>query len=258
MFVTMPDGCRLAYDDSGGDGPSIILLHGMLFDRTVFVHQQAAFAPDWRVVTLDLRGHGESDRPSGDYTLDVFVDDLEILIGVLGLDRPVLVGWSMGSGAAMVFAARHPGALSAVVLVGAAAVPAPSPESQVPSQAAVDIARLVAADHTALVVGMAQGPDADNARQRLLESYGRSSPEVTANIIRHVATTDLRPLLGAITDPVHVIAGESDPMCPPGVGRDLAERTGGTFTAIPDAGHAMFLTQPDAFNAVLIELLFGH
>jgi pimeloyl-ACP methyl ester carboxylesterase len=76
-------------------------------------------------VALDLRGHGESDKPDEDYGIPTFVDDVAWLIGELNLDKPVVVGHSMGGTIALNLARRHPDLLKAVILVDSPIHPFP-------------------------------------------------------------------------------------------------------------------------------------
>jgi pimeloyl-ACP methyl ester carboxylesterase len=115
-FVTS-DGVRLAYDDAGSGSPAILLVHGMACDRTQMRAQLEHLAPRHRVVAVDMRGHGESDKPVGDYSRQVLGGDLLQLSAALGLDRPVVIGHSLGGSVALHAAVAHPGAFRGVVLL---------------------------------------------------------------------------------------------------------------------------------------------
>ena len=71
--------------------------------------QIEAFAPKHRIIAVDLRGHGESDKPDQDYDIAGFADDMAWLIREIGLDRPVLIGHSMGGVTTLNLAAQAPG-----------------------------------------------------------------------------------------------------------------------------------------------------
>jgi pimeloyl-ACP methyl ester carboxylesterase len=93
------DGVKLAYDTAGRGDPAIILVHGWAGDRSYFAPQFEHFASRHAVVALDLRGHGDSDRPepgSGVYEFDALCDDVLAVAAAAGCDRPVVVGHSMG------------------------------------------------------------------------------------------------------------------------------------------------------------------
>ena len=115
------DGVTLSYEEAGGGEPSVLLVHGWCCDHTYFAPQVEHFAGrGHRVVAVDLRGHGKSDKPQQGYTMQVFADDLAWLCERLGLAKLVVIGHSMGGIVAFDLAARYPALPSAVVLPSAA------------------------------------------------------------------------------------------------------------------------------------------
>ena len=92
----LPDGARLAYDDLGAGRP-VVLIHGVTMSRRFFDRNAAPLAERFRVINVDLRGHGESPAHEGGHTVAQYARDVKHLLGVLELDGAVLVGWSMGS-----------------------------------------------------------------------------------------------------------------------------------------------------------------
>jgi pimeloyl-ACP methyl ester carboxylesterase len=117
------DGVALFYEDTGQGEPPVLLVHGWCCDHTYFAPQSAHFARDHRVVAVDLRGHGASDKPEQDYTMAGFADDLAWLCGELGLVKPVVIGHSMGGVIALDLAARYPDLPSAIVAVDSPLLP---------------------------------------------------------------------------------------------------------------------------------------
>jgi pimeloyl-ACP methyl ester carboxylesterase len=117
------DGVRLAYTDAGAGEPALVFVHGWTCNLSHWRHQVAEFTDTNRVVALDLRGHGESDKPEQDYSIDGFAEDVAWLIGQLGLKRPVVIGHSMGGIVAAALAQKHPDTVRAVVLVDSPVVP---------------------------------------------------------------------------------------------------------------------------------------
>ena len=111
------DGVTLRYTDSGTGDPPLVFVHGWTCNHTNWRNQVPHYAARHRVVALDQRGHGTSDKPDQDYTIDVFVDDLAWFIGELGLDRPVVIGHSMGGSIALNLVHRHPEMARAIVMI---------------------------------------------------------------------------------------------------------------------------------------------
>jgi pimeloyl-ACP methyl ester carboxylesterase len=95
-FHELPDGARLAYDDTGKGRP-VVLLHGVCMSRRFFDRNTGPLAERFRVVNVDLRGHGESPASEGGHTVARYAQDVKHLVDTLDLDGAVLVGWSMGT-----------------------------------------------------------------------------------------------------------------------------------------------------------------
>jgi pimeloyl-ACP methyl ester carboxylesterase len=96
MATIAHDGIRLAYDDRSTGEPAFVFVHGWTCQRSFFAPQAEHFAKRHRVVALDLRGHGESDKPQGPYPIGAYVDDISHLINLLGLGKVVAVGHNSG------------------------------------------------------------------------------------------------------------------------------------------------------------------
>jgi pimeloyl-ACP methyl ester carboxylesterase len=111
------NGVKLAYESRGKGKPAFVFVHGWTCDRSFFAPQAKHFARRHRVVSLDLRGHGESDKPQGPYPISAYVDDLAFLIGTLRLGKVVAVGHSMGGITVLELGAAHPDKVAAIVMV---------------------------------------------------------------------------------------------------------------------------------------------
>jgi pimeloyl-ACP methyl ester carboxylesterase len=119
------DGVLLWCDDVLGGDPPIVFVHGFAADHHHFAPQAAHFAGRYRTVAVDLRGHGRSDAPAGEYTMEGFADDVAFVCEALGLERPVVVGHSMGGVISSLVAQRHPQLVGGLVVVDSAIVPRP-------------------------------------------------------------------------------------------------------------------------------------
>src|SRR2546425_12719155 len=89
-------GIKLAYEDRGAGKPAFVFVHGWTCNRSFFAPQAEYFSRRHRVVSLDLRGHGDSDKPQGKYPIAAYAEDIAYVVDQLGLGQPVAVGHSMG------------------------------------------------------------------------------------------------------------------------------------------------------------------
>jgi pimeloyl-[acyl-carrier protein] methyl ester esterase len=292
MKIAMRDGCKIHVESEGGGDTAIVFLHGIMMSGAVFKRQVAALSGEYRVVTIDVRGFGQSDRPESGYSGEVFVDDLKYILDRLELKRPVIAGWSMGGAIAMAFAAQFPGTASRLVLIGTTPclVQRPDWPHAVPPEAAAQLGQMLATDYAAgvemfcrmmfpepnsdddmnfirgimqmLATDYAAGvevfcrmmfpePNSDDDMNFIRGIMLASSPQVTLACMQNLGGSDLRPLLGAVRDPVDVLCGDADAVCPPGASAYLADTLGGKLTLLPGGGHCAFLTKSDEFNRAL-------
>ena len=110
------NGLRIRYYRSGGEGPSVVLAHGITDSGECWPRVAPVLAQEFDVITYDARGHGHSETPRAPYSSVEQADDLAGLITALGLEQPCLVGHSMGASTVSLAAARHPGLMRAIVL----------------------------------------------------------------------------------------------------------------------------------------------
>ena len=117
--TTTINGLSLHYVDYGApfaDAPAMVILHGLTSAWGTMRRIAEHFAPGYRVIGLDQRGHGESEwGPAEAYDTDTYLDDLEQFVDGLGLDRFVLVGQSMGGHHTIAYTARHPERIIAAI-----------------------------------------------------------------------------------------------------------------------------------------------
>lgn len=136
------DGVALAYEERGQGGPPMLFIHGWSCDHRYFAPQVERFSRDHRAIAVDLRGHGASDAPEQEYTMSAFADDLAWLCRELRVEKPVVVGHSMGAVIALQVAAEHPDVPSAIVMIdGGTRTLVPPPPGGDPSLLLADVMR---------------------------------------------------------------------------------------------------------------------
>jgi pimeloyl-ACP methyl ester carboxylesterase len=126
----LANGIRIHYWRTGGNKPPLVLAHGSSDDGLCWTNLAKEFQNDFDIIMFDARGHGLSDPPAASDAPDVQVEDLAGLIRELKLERPILMGHSMGSASVANFAAKYPDVPRAVILEDPALVrPATPPAS---------------------------------------------------------------------------------------------------------------------------------
>jgi pimeloyl-ACP methyl ester carboxylesterase len=129
-FVALPGGVNLHYQADGDPGrPAVVLVHGYGDSFTTWEGWTPALAAGYRVLSIDLPGHGLTSAPEG-YRLSAagLADVVDAFATALALPRFAIAGNSMGGGVAWQYALRHPDRLSALILVDAAGWPMPPPK----------------------------------------------------------------------------------------------------------------------------------
>lgn len=276
MRIEIEPGVRLFVDVDGfglvPDGPTmrekptLVLLHGGPgFDHIGFKPAFSQLADIAQIVTYDHRGHGRSDRrPSVEWTLDTWADDVVRLCTALGIEKPIVLGQSFGGFVAQRYLARHPGHPSKVVLSSTSA--AFNLERKLPV-----FERLGGPAARALAEDFWRRPTEANTEQYLRELHGlyNTRPPADPNgraravyhldILRHfivheMHSMDLAPGLAGARCPVLVMAGAEDPVCPPADSQDIAAALPAPWAELQvyaDAGHGAWRDQPQAAFSAL-------
>ncbi|SEM98086.1 alpha/beta fold hydrolase [Lihuaxuella thermophila] len=120
-YFTGPDNTKLSYIDYGGDGPPLLALHGHMNEGRFVQGLADAIHHEYRVVALDQRGHGESERPTS-YANDRYVDDALAWMDELGLQKAIILGHSLGGVVAYRLAAKQPRRVAAMIVEDVGAV----------------------------------------------------------------------------------------------------------------------------------------
>ena len=103
--VLSKDGARINFFVEGKGEPALIFIHGWSCDKSYWENQVKEFSPKYKVVTIDLAGHGESGMNRKNYTMELFGEDVAAVVNELGLKKVILIGHSMG-GVVVIEAAR--------------------------------------------------------------------------------------------------------------------------------------------------------
>lgn len=255
-------GTEIEYDVRGA-GPAVLLLHAFPFGLFMWDAAVEALAGSHRVVCFDARGFGGTPPDPDDepLTMERIADDGAALLGLLGIEKAIVAGCSMGGYAAFAFVRRHPERLAGLVLqdtrAGADTDEARANRTSLAARVREEGAGVVAEAFLPKLVGETTKRENPDLVERLRERILATSPKGIARALHGLgARPDSRPTLGQVSVPTLVVVGEEDVLTPP----EEAEAMGGAIpgsrvVVIPRVGHLSNLENPAAYNDVLTSFL---
>jgi pimeloyl-ACP methyl ester carboxylesterase len=254
------NGVNIAYG-LAGDCLPVVFIHGFPLSREMWSRQVEHVESLCSTVALDLRGHGESDKPDTPFTIDVMADDVLSLLSDLRVGQAVFVGHSMGGYVALRAYSRRPGAFKGMVLVNTRAE-ADSPEAR---KGRLETAsRVRAGGGGAFRKDFAEKLLSDKSRAHKPELYSElgkmmeESPDsmMARSLEAMAGRPDSLSLLPRISVPTLIVAGAEDKVMPMISAQALKSGIPGSRLAVIDeAGHMVNMEEPEAFNSELREFL---
>ena len=254
----MPEPMELAYEERGS-GPVLLFIHGFPFDRTMWVAQLAGLAKIRTAVAVDLRGHGLSDVMSGgDFSMDLFADDVAKTLDAIGTEKADIAGLSMGGYVLFSFWRRHPERARSLIFIDTKAE-ADSDEAKAGREKTAETAasqgmQPIYETLASKVVGSSPSVE---VQDKLKEMMLGTAPEVAAaDALAMRDRADSTADLPNITVPVLWLHGEEDALMPiEGARASAAKVPGAKFVSIPKGGHVSPMENPEAVNAAIQEFL---
>jgi pimeloyl-ACP methyl ester carboxylesterase len=253
-------GWKLHYEDSGGDGPPILLIHGLLMDNTMFDPQVEALNDRYRIVRPDLRGHGASEHRAEDYTQWDLMEDHVALLDSLGIDRAMWGGVSQGGFQSLRAALRHPERVPGLVLIDTQA--GSEDENRAPMYEA--FAEIVATDgwNDHILENSCISMFGTSASEELKEHWKkRWAAQETFDARQDMWSVsrreDITDRLKEIEQPAVVIHGEEDAAIDMERAEQLADGLPNVieFVKVPRAGHSSTVEQPDLVTEAMERFL---
>jgi pimeloyl-ACP methyl ester carboxylesterase len=263
---TASDGARIAFDDEG-EGRPLVLLHGLMANRGFFARQRE-LARDFRLIAIDLRGHGESQPGREPIGVARMAEDVAELARALDLRDAIVVGWSLGASVLW-----HLLSGPASDRFAGAVVVDMTPRVLNDEDWSLGLTdELCAARSQAIsddFQGFAQSagaaifaPDGEEDRSALRSwagaEFARSDPAAIGAVWTSLVGEDFRPLLGRIVQPMLIVHGANSHL----YGADTADHL---VAAVPDAravtfersGHSPHIEQPELFNRTIRDFAAG-
>jgi 3-oxoadipate enol-lactonase len=253
---------RIAFTDTGkGDKGTIVFSHPLFFDKSIFKHQVAHFSGEYRVVTYDHRGHGNTGKADDNrYDAEALTEDAIRLIESLGVGPVHFAGNSMGGFVALRLAARRPDLLRSAIAISSSGDEEENPQHLIPLNA--HLLEHGGKDMEAGILDMMFGvtsmtSEAMASERELWLARIAAHPPLVGEVATGVVFRGgINRSLGRCPVPVLAIAGEEDKVYAVRLSEAIAKAAPlGEWTSIKGAGHVVAAEQPEATNAVLSEFL---
>ena len=255
-------GPGLHVDVHDGEGPHALLVHGFLSSRAQWAPNLAALSTVCRPVVVELWGHGRSPAPADDaaYTPEGYVAAFERVREAVGAERWVLVGQSLGAALTLRYALDHPDRVLAQVITNSRAAFGDESWQRQAATNAVERSQIIAERGRAGLERIPVHPVhakrlAPEIRDVLVADAALADPEAVARTARHTSPwASVRDRAGEVRVPTLLVAGVREPaFAEPR--RFIAEAVPGVEVVDLEAGHAVNLQQPEAFDAAVVDFL---
>ncbi len=254
--VRAADGVNIACEVRGQGDTAIIFLHGWCGDHEYWKHQVEPCSKEYRVVTLDQAGHGNSGKDRKKWTVDSLATDVESVVKQLGLKRVILVGHSMGAPVSLMAAKRMPGTVIAVIGVDTLQ----NVERKMPEEQLKQFLERFEKDFPGTILGIFPGMFPENGDQELakeiLTRAAAQDKTMGIGLMRDMFALDQAAVLKEAKVPVRCInsAGGFPFFTPTAtdINKKYADYNAVTIEGV---GHYPMLEKPEEFNKKLKEVL---
>ena len=256
--ATAPDGVEIAYDVRGRGKTTLFFIHGWCSNRAFWREQLDALAAEYRVVAIDLPGHGASGRDRATWSCTAFGRDVQAVAESLNLKRIILIGHSLGGPVSLDAAQRMPGRVIGVIAVDTLR----NVEIQATAEMLERIASAFETDFNGTMRAFLPQfflPDADpELVQWVIERSLAADHEMAAAIMRDQGNVNQKTLLSSASVPVRGINAAAGQPGPPATAIET-NRQYADFDAvfIDGVGHFLQLENPEQFNRQLRKVLAG-
>ncbi|MGB0411175.1 MAG: alpha/beta fold hydrolase [Pikeienuella sp.] len=244
-----------------GEGPALFLIHGIGAARGTWAKAMPVLTQHFTVVTYDLRGHGTSPMPSGEFGLDDLVADLEALRARLGIETAHFAGHSLGGMIGPAYARAYPDRVLSLGLLSTAAFRTEDDSAKVwgvvkaMEERGIPKILPTLADRWFTDDFIATNPQVVNDR---LQQVINTNADVFLNVFRIYAGVEMAPWLHRVTAPSLVLTGENDGGCNPRLNRQIdAALPHSKLVILPHYKHSLLLEAGDVVAGEIVAFVDG-
>ena len=241
------------YYEQYGEGEPIIFSYGWLDDCSIWNSKIELFAKNHTVILYDHRGHGRSDKPKENYSVQTLSNDLYSLMQLLKLDKATLVGFSLGGMAALLFTLGHSAHVSKLVLVGTTA--------KMPISMHIFSTLWHILPYQTVLKMVSRYKFYRPTKQMINHNIARAKqvPKHAAfqSLDEYTRNYDIRNHVSEIKVPTLIIVGDKDRINLKASQCLNREIEGSTLRIFSDCGHSVMIEKPEQFNEVILQFIDG-
>lgn len=246
------------HHEAQGSGAPLLLIHGLGSSGLDWEYQVPVFAKSFRVITVDLRGHGRSGKPPGPYSIREMTADVLALLDGLGIASAHVVGLSMGGAVAFQLAADAPQRIRSLTIVNSGpSLVLKTFKDKLAIGLRLVILKLFGLPKLAKVISLKLFPDPDQQQLRdtFVERISRNDRAAYTASLKALVGWSVREQLATMRCPTLIITADQD-YTPVSLKEEyLALMPNARLAVVPNSHHALPLERPEAFNRVLAEFL---
>ena len=245
------------YTSGNENNKAIIFVHGFPYDHMMWKEQIKEFSQDYFCAAYDIRGLGQSPAGNGQFTMESFVDDLEMIIDELKLEKPILCGLSMGGYISLRALERMPDKFSAVILCD---TKSEADNNEGKLKRAAGIKRIsteglepFAKDFITNCFGDYFKHNRKDELEEIITASSNFDPVgVKGSLLAMLSRTDTTPFLDKVNIPTLIICGEQDALTPPAVMKEMQNKIkNAEYVEIKNAGHMTPIENPEELNGAI-------
>lgn len=253
------NGIAMNYE-LAGEGHCLALIHGAGDNLHMWYNQVPAFSQQYRVLTYDVRGFGETELPEGELSMTLLAEDLYELLQALRVEEAFVLGYSMGGRIALELALAHPEVVSALVLANSGVGAGPrTPEAEERRRTLLSL--LEKGDLETVAEQMTVNSFSPAFKERDLQAFQRYKEVKLRNDPRGFArlwgalVTAAAPDPSRLSCPTLIIAGERDSFMAMEAAQAVQAAIPGSRLEVLPTGHAAAIEAPGDFNRIVLDFL---
>lgn len=248
------------YYEINGSGDPLLFIHGLGSSTRDWEFQVPEFSPKYKVITVDLRGHGKSDKPKGPYSISMFATDVAEIIKYLDLADVSIVGISLGGAIVLQLTIDYPELIKNLVVVNSRAsiIDANALEQTINERTKIIENEGMKGMGETLASVLFIKPEQEEKRKKTIKRWAENDIDSYINSLKSLIGFNLMNELSRIKCPTLIITSDQD-YSPVSVKEEYAKLIPKSIVkVVNDARHAVTMEKPKEFNEIILEFLLKN